>query len=110
MRSKSILPNQPAFRPASWLTALLALLLILGAPGPAAFGGVSREYEIKAAYLYNFINYIEWPDQSLPPAGGTITIGVLGENPFGGALAPLNGKQTKGRTLAVKELATIDDL
>jgi hypothetical protein len=111
MRSKSILPNPSAFRPASWLAALLALLMILGAPGPSAFGaGVSREYEIKAAYLYNFINYIEWPDQSLPPVGGTITIGVLGENPFGGALAPLNGKQTKGRTLAVKELATLDDL
>jgi len=77
--------------------------------GPAAFAG-TREYEIKAAYLYNFLNYIEWPNDSLPPVGGTITIGVVGENPFGPALDPLKGKQVKGRTLAVKEVSSAADL
>jgi hypothetical protein len=65
---------------------------------------IQREYEIKAAYLYNFINYIAWPADALP-AGGTITIGIVGENPFGAALNPLNGKQVKGRTLVVKQIA-----
>ena len=44
------------------------------------------------------------------PAGGTITIGVVGENPFGGALDPLNGKLVKGRKLAVKQVAEAKDL
>ena len=66
--------------------------------------------EIKAAYLYNFINYIDWPAEALPPAGGTITIGIVGENPFGAALDPLKGKQIKGRTLAVKQVASAKDL
>src|SRR5437660_11377000 len=59
----------------------------------------SREYEIKAAYLYNFIKYVDWPSY-----GDTITIGVLGNDPFGAALAPLNGKIVKGRRLLIKQL------
>jgi len=58
----------------------------------------SREYEIKAAYLYNFIKYVDWP------SGDTISIGVLGNDPFGTALAPLNGKIVKGRRLLIKHL------
>jgi hypothetical protein len=88
------------------IACLLALIML---PGQAAFAG-TREYEIKAAYLYNFLNYIEWPNGSLPPEGGTITIGVVGENPFGEALDPLKGKQVKGRTLAVKEVSSAADL
>src|SRR6266446_2247071 len=64
----------------------------------------SREYEIKAAYLYNFIKYVDWPSY-----GDTITIGVLGGNPFGTALAPLNGKIVKGRRLLIKELDSLRD-
>jgi hypothetical protein len=64
----------------------------------------SREYEIKAAYLYNFIKYVDWPSY-----GDTITIGVLGGNPFGTALAPLNGKMVKGRRLLIKELDSLHD-
>ena len=92
------------------LALLIGLLIFPGARAPAASGGSSREYEIKAAYLYNFINYIEWEEQSRMPAGGTITIGVVGENPFGPALGPLNGKQIKGRTLAVREVSSPTDL
>jgi hypothetical protein len=88
----------------------IPLLLLLLAFTTTARAAASREYEIKAAYLYNFINYIDWPEQSLPAAGGTITIGVVGDNPFGPALLPLNGKKIKGRTLAVKEVSSAADL
>jgi YfiR/HmsC-like len=64
----------------------------------------SREYEIKAAYLYNFIKYVDWPSY-----GDTITIGILGDNPFGPAAASLNGKVIKGRRLVVRELASVRD-
>src|SRR5438067_9971051 len=101
-------PCHTVFRPPALLLVWLVLgLWFLSAPRLHAQGAVQREYEIKAAYLYNFINYINWPEQALPPAGGTITIGVIGENPFGSALAPLAGKRIKGRTLAVKECASL---
>src|SRR5436853_6862221 len=81
------------------LTAALSL-----APSLRAQSAAQREYEIKAAYLYNFIKYVDWPSY-----GDTITIGVLGGNPFGTALAPLNGKIVKGRRLLIKELDSVRD-
>jgi hypothetical protein len=90
---------------------LLALLIVCPfVQNLRAQGAIQREYEIKAAYLYNFINYIDWPADSIPAAGGTITIGVLGENPFGTALNPLNGKQAKGRTLVVKQITDAKEM
>jgi hypothetical protein len=90
---------------------LLAMIAAFAAPTEIRAQSASqREYEIKAAYLYNFINYIDWPAGALPAAGGTITIGIVGENPFGSALDPLNGKQIKGRTLVVKQVSSPKDL
>jgi len=103
-------PSHTVFRLAARLFAWLVVgVWLMPAPQLHAQGALQREYEIKAAYLYNFINYINWPEQALPPAGGTITIGVIGENPFGSALAPLAGKRIKGRILAVKECASLAD-
>ncbi len=128
MRSSHTLANRPSpltfFKMSGrliCLRAVLGLALLAGVVGPVqlrAQSAVQREYAIKAAYLQNFINYIEWPADALPPVGGTITIGIVGENPFGlvtdpqtGKLIdPLNGKHVKGRTLAVRQVATPSDL
>ena len=80
-----------------WLAASFSL-----APGLRAQNASQREYEIKAAYLYNFIKYVDWPSY-----GDTISIGVLGYDPFGTALAPLNGKVVKGRRLVIKHLDSV---
>lgn len=90
---------------------VLAFFAALAAPaGLRAESPMQREYEIKAAYIYNFINYIEWPENAFPAPGGTITIGVIGQNPFGAALDVLNGKQVKGRTVALKQITDAKDL
>jgi hypothetical protein len=90
-----------------WLALAVAFPL---APAVHAQSALQREYEIKAAYLYNFINYIDWPANAFAPEGGTITVGILGESPFGPALEPLKGKKIKGRTLAVKQVESAKDL
>jgi hypothetical protein len=82
-----------------------ALALGIGTHNASAQGALNREYEIKAAFLYKFINYVEWPGNALP-AGDTLTLGVVGDDPFGPALEPLNGKMVKGRKLVVKKAAT----
>lgn len=90
---------------------LLALFAALACPTRLrADSPLQREYEIKAAYLYNFINYIDWPENAFPAPGGTITIGVVGQNPFEAALDVLNGKQVKGRTVALKQITDTKDL
>ncbi len=107
------LNSRKRFGVAACVRSLLLLAFLVACPvvqNLRAQVAIQREYEIKAAYLYNFINYIDWPPDALPAAGGTITIGILGENPFGTALNPLNGKQAKGRTLVVKQITDAKEL
>ena len=71
------------------LTLLAMITAIVWPANLRAQNAMEREYEIKAAYLYNFINYIEWPSDSLPQAGGTITVGIIGESPYSSAFDAL---------------------
>jgi hypothetical protein len=68
------------------------------------------EYPVKAAFLYHFVEFVEWPASTpLPP--GRVTIGVLGEDPFGPVLdRAILEKMAAGRTLSVRRFATLDDL
>ena len=70
----------------------------------------SREYRIKAAFLFNFIKFIEWPAEAFPDPSSPITLAVLGEDPFGAALDSIDGKTLKGRRLVVKRYARVRDL
>jgi len=65
---------------------LLVAALVIGAVRGASLAQeVTREYRVKAAYLYNFVKYVEWPDTSK----GRILICVAGQNPFGTELESL---------------------
>ncbi|MEM7308098.1 MAG: YfiR family protein [Planctomycetota bacterium] len=56
----------------------------LAAPQPrAAAERDQKEYQLKAAYLYNFANFVEWPAARFEKANSPIVIGVVGEDPFG---------------------------
>ena len=41
------------------------------------------EYQIKAAFVYNFVKFVEWPPQSFTSTNSPIIIGLLGKNVFG---------------------------
>lgn len=69
------------------LFLLLAVLLALSAP--AAAGAIAEEYALKAAFLYNFTLFTEWPG-----AAGGVRICVLGQDPFGGELDRYAGRET----------------
>jgi hypothetical protein len=57
---------------------------------------VSQEYQIKAAYLYNFLKYVEWPK----PVNRTFMICVAGQNPFGSVLDGLtNNERVRGNAV-----------
>ena len=54
---------------------------------------ISQEYQIKAAYLYNFLKYVDWPE----PINRTFVICVAGQNPFGSVLDGLtNNERVRG--------------
>jgi hypothetical protein len=62
------------------------------------------EYEVKAAFLYNFTRFVEWPDNPVLPAGTELRVCVLGEDPFGTSVDALQGKRVHERTIAVRRL------
>ena len=63
------------------------------------------EYQVKAAYLYNFGKFIEWPAK-VNDSGESFTICVLGQDPFGTALdRTIAGESINGRKVAIKRIA-----
>jgi len=78
--------------------ALLLGILASGTGGAEIF----NEYHVKAAFLYTFAKFIEWPPQTLPGPSAEFAICVLGADPFGEFLdEAVRGKTVDGRTLAV---------
>lgn len=101
------------------LTPERALVLILVAAG-ALIGSVPHagaqsepptEYQIKAAFLYNFAKFVEWPAEAFPDTRAAIHLCVVGEDPFGDVLEQtVSGKAIHGRPLAIKRLKSDQDL
>ena len=71
----------------------------------------SSEYQVKAAFLYNFAKFIEWPADAFSSNTDPLVIGVIGDDPFGGALdQTISGKSISGRPLVVHHLRWGQDL
>jgi hypothetical protein len=63
---------------------------------------VALEQQVKAAYLFNFTKFVEWPADAIP-ASSPFTICVADHNPFGPALATLlNGETIQGHRLTTR--------
>jgi hypothetical protein len=95
---------------------LLALLIVLGVlcghtPVARAAEVPSLEYKVKAAYLYNFAKFVEWPSKKFPEPESPIVIGIVGEDPFGSVLEEtVKGKVINGRKIIIRRLARSDEL
>jgi YfiR/HmsC-like len=62
----------------------------------------SPEYVIKAAYLYNFAMFVEWPADAFSGPSAPIVIGIVGADPFGSALERIvEGKRINKRRLVI---------
>jgi YfiR/HmsC-like len=88
------------------------LLLLLGSRiVAAAEESVSKEYQLKAAFLYNFTKFIEWPAARVANETSPIIIGVLGRNPLGDELEKIvQGRTVNGRAILVKLITTADEV
>ncbi len=74
-------------------------------PQPSRYG----EYLVKAAFLYNFAKFTEWPSEAYADASAPLMICVLGQDPFGKALDSLAGKRINGRRVALSRLARVEE-
>lgn len=86
--------------------ALLALGLATVSEADSA---IAREYKVKAAFIYNFAKFVEWPAQKLGSDSAPLVIGVLGSNPFGDELEnALKGRQINGRGIVVRQFDDVE--
>lgn len=84
--------------------------MTLGSAGLRAQSSVAGEYEIKAAFLLNFAKFVTWPSSAFSSPDAPLTIGVLGSDPFGGALnRVVNGARVSGREVRVARVGSAAD-
>lgn len=68
------------------------------------------EYEVKAAYLYNFGKFVEWPATASSSKDNSFSICVLGQDPFGPALdAALAGQSIDGKNVVARRISRPQD-
>lgn len=71
----------------------------------------SLEYRVKAAFLYNFSKFVDWPVEAFGSPTNSIVIGTLGENPFGHALAAIvEGNAIEKHKFQVKSFRRLEDV
>src|SRR5258708_2860811 len=87
------------------------ILSLTSPPNARAQQDDASEYEVKAAFLYNFGKFVEWPAGELKANDDLFVIGVLGDDPFDGMLDRLvENKLVQGKRLAVRRFKTVGEL
>lgn len=87
-------------------TFLLALYLCLSLV--PAYGSIRSEYEVKAAFLFNFTRFVTWAqvEDSTQP----LEICIFGTDPFEDLLDPIRSRKSQGRELELRYPDTSSDL
>jgi hypothetical protein len=91
---------------------LLAALCcsVICVPARAQSDGLS-EYQVKAAFLFNFAKFVDWPAETYPNAQWPFSICVLGEDPFGPILdSTLAGKSLGSHPVALRRIKEVNEI
>jgi len=92
------------------LPALLCGTLLMCAGSPAPVHADAREYQLKAAIIFNFIKFVDWPAQRLPASSTTIQVVVAGKDAYDVVAQTIGGKEVKGKTIVVSQYSGPQDL
>jgi hypothetical protein len=94
----------------SGVARCLVVLLFLFCSGNSSLADDQpTEWEVKAAFLFNFAKFVDWPATKLPPSAPLI-IGTLGEDPFGSDLEKtIGGKNVLGHPIEIRRYASSTD-
>jgi hypothetical protein len=90
---------------------VLSALFFSGSRALPAQTEISREYQVKAVFLFNFAQFVEWPTNVLSDTQAPLTIGVLGDDPFDGFLDDtVRGEKVDGHPLAIQRYRNVEDV
>lgn len=83
----------------------LAGVLLNSSLGLRVQAQAANEYQVKAAFLYNFAKFVEWSPEAFSSGTASLVVGVLGDDPFGNVLdQTISGKSINGRQFTIKRL------
>ncbi len=99
-------PSRGSRRLRAWA---VGVVLLLGAASLPA--QTTREYDLKAVFLFNFTQFAEWPATAFDPPDQPFVIGVLGDDPFGPVLeAIIRNERANGSPLTVRRFQFADQV
>lgn len=82
------------------------LVMLMGLWGSGCLAQEADPWRLRAAFLYNFSQFIEWPTEAFPEPTASFKICVLGANRFGSALQPLEKRSVRGHPIVVLNTAS----
>jgi hypothetical protein len=97
----------------NWHTTTATFLVLVTTCSLAAktLSAPPNEYQVKAALLFNFVKFVEWPPNAFADANTPFVIGVLGQDPFGSYLDDtVRGERWNGRPLVVQRYRSAGEL
>ncbi|OHE55951.1 MAG: hypothetical protein A2Z47_06915 [Thermodesulfovibrio sp. RBG_19FT_COMBO_42_12] len=92
------------------LSIILVLSIAINISSADAQQHKPGEYDVKAAFIYNFLKFIDWPDGAFVDEQNSMSICVLGKSPFGSALDFVREEKINNRKIIVKHYNNIHDL
>ena len=103
----------------SWVLVAVTLWMLV-APLAWAFASpdgededaqAGLEYQVKAAFLFNFAKFVDWPPHKFNEPDSPLIIGIIGDDPFGALLEEaVQDKQINDRSVMVQHIATMEEL
>jgi YfiR/HmsC-like len=95
----------------AWLTCLWLAVALLATGGARAIAGPPSEYQVKAVFLFNFTQFVDWPPQAFPGPDAPFVIGVLGQDPFGPQLDEVvRGETVNRRPLVIERYRSVAEI
>ena len=92
----------------SWIAVVVLTWGLISVPALHAQNAKPTDYDVKAAYLYNFGRFVEWPAQvTAASQSGHFTVCVLGQDPFGPSLdTTLAGETIGGKSIVARRISS----
>jgi hypothetical protein len=94
--------SETTCRPQRVASCALSVLFFLTATARLPANSTAEEYSVKAAFLFHFAQFVEWPEETFKEADTPLTYCTIGDDPFQGSLdAALGGKAIGARSFRV---------
>jgi len=89
----------------------LVLVLFFGCVGTLPANSTTEEYTLKAAFLFHFAQFVEWPEETFKEVNNPLTYCTIGDDPFQGSLdTTLSGKTIGARSFRVQHFKQPQEL